>query len=315
MKKYIVHVTKAKNEPKTKLTMANWKAIERLQLIPPEFAFTNRLIKYKTYVFIPENRDEELSGSSKTKGWYRLDRIAKAFFESSLRSEFTEVVDFKDEETIILSQKSFQKFLDKKLDTIKEWLLLPETVELFNKAMWNEYAQEIWSNQCVGNISKWEMDSLSFYYHTHELAWIDAAHYHLTSLSDIPEEPIIVGYTGKNQYPQFQTYTIVGTVLDKTPQRHMVTLLTPDGVITLKFYAAMFSQYDKQLSEVNEQTGKKTIMDKSWFLRGNKLIVTGYRRGEMFYPKRYSDTIAQHVLGLIKDVSSDGLTMNVIYER
>lgn len=79
MKQYIVAVTKKKNPPKTKLTMANWASIASLGIIPEEFKPIARLVNYKTYVFQPQNRDAELSGDSKTNGWYRLDRIAQNF--------------------------------------------------------------------------------------------------------------------------------------------------------------------------------------------------------------------------------------------
>ena len=85
----------------------------------------------------------------------------------------------------------------------------------------------------------------------------------------------------------------------------MVTLLTPSGVVTIKFYKGQFSFYDKQISELNED-GTKTVLEKSWFDRGNKLLVTGYRREEQFVPKKYVDSAYRHTLQLITDINEKG---------
>lgn len=316
MKQYIVAVTKKKNPPKTKLTMANWASIASLGIIPEEFKPIARLVNYKTYVFQPQNRDAELSGDSKTNGWYRLDRIAQNFFENNLQSCLSPLLDYKyeDDGSVILSQKSFSKYLNEQLVPVKQWLNQPETLDKYNKAMWNEFAQNVWAASCTGSISKWEMDAMSFYYHEHELAHVDPAVYHLTPWTELPPEPVVMGYS-KGNSPQYQLFTIVGTVLDKNSTRHMVTLLTPDGVATIKFYGAMFADYDKQISAADpEHKNKKKIIERSWFSRGNKLIITGFRRGDMFYPRRYSQTTSRP-LGLITAVSPDGKHIEITYRR
>ena len=73
----------------------------------------------------------------------------------------------------------------------------------------------------------------------------------------------------------------------------------------MKFYKGQFSFYDKQISDVNED-GKKTVLEKSWFVRGNKLLVTGYRREDQFVPKKYMDSAYKHTLQFIKDIDENG---------
>ena len=46
---------------------------------------------------------------------------------------------------------------------------------------------------------------------------------------------------------------------------------------------------DKQISHVNAD-GKKTVVEKSWFQRGTKLIITGMKRDDTFIPKKYKST-------------------------
>ena len=47
--------------------------------------------------------------------------------------------------------------------------------------------------------------------------------------------------------------------------------------------------YDKQVSVKNED-GTKKVLEKSWFNRGNMLVVQGIRSGDSFIGKRYQST-------------------------
>jgi DNA polymerase-3 subunit alpha len=151
------------------------------------------------------------------------------------------------------------------------------------------------------------MDALSFYYHEHELAHVKADDYAIVDFNTLPEIPVVSEmYYYKGQLkPRFKLDRICGTVLDKDKNKHTVTLLTPTGVTMIKFYKGQFSFYDKQISEVNDEN-KKTVLEKSWFTRGNKLLVTGYRRGDQFIPKKYIDSAYRHTLQLITEIDSEG---------
>ena len=52
--------------------------------------------------------------------------------------------------------------------------------------------------------------------------------------------------------------------------------------------------------------GSKTVDEKSWFKRGTKLLVTGYRREDQFVPKKYKDTVYNHTVQLITEVKPNG---------
>ena len=152
------------------------------------------------------------------------------------------------------------------------------------------------------------MDSLSFYYHEHELAHVDKERYLISDFDNLPEEPQIseyYQYRGKSR-PRFKLTRICGTVLDKDKNKHMISLLTPSGVVTVKFYKGQFSFYDKQISELNDD-GTKTVLEKSWFGRGKKLLITGYRREEQFVPKKYADSAYRHTLQLINSIDDNGI--------
>ena len=160
-----------------------------------------------------------------------------------------------------------------------------------------------------GTISTWEMESMNFYYHEHELINVDKERYCIEDFNDLPEEPVVVGtnkYKGRT-YPKFQLSRIVGTVLDRDKTKHSITVLTPTAVVTVKFYSGQFAFYDKQISVIDVINGKekKTILEESWFKRGNKILITGFRRGDQFKPKRYRNSIFPHSVQLILDVKDD----------
>ena len=47
--------------------------------------------------------------------------------------------------------------------------------------------------------------------------------------------------------------------------------------------------FNRQLSEIQED-GSKKVVEKTWFSRGSKVMVTGYRREDSFVGKTYKST-------------------------
>ena len=90
-------------------------------------------------------------------------------------------------------------------------------------------------------------------------------------------------------------------------------MLTTDGVVEVKLFGPVFNNYNKQISIKNEATGKKTVIEKSWLSRGNKIIVTGMRRESMFIAKKYKNT-PHHLVELITEIAEDG-SIKTIGER
>ena len=61
-----------------------------------------------------------------------------------------------------------------------------------------------------------------------------------------------------------------------------------------------------------DDTGKKKVLERSWFARGTLLMVQGFRRGQDFVPKKYKSSIYP-VISKINGVGEFGL--DVQYER
>jgi DNA polymerase-3 subunit alpha len=192
------------------------------------------------------------------------------------------------------------------MDPVRTYLSAHQ-IELLSKVN-NKLVADLWDKYCEGNISKWEMDSISYYYHEHELANVDYEEYGFTDFFKLPDNPQPINYfrpkNSDREIPIFNIERIIGTVLDRDKSKKIVTLLTPTGVVTVKIFGQVFANYDKQISERGAD-GKKHVIEKSVFSRGNKIIVTGIRREDAFIGKKYSRT-PYHLVEQIVDVDKYG---------
>jgi DNA polymerase-3 subunit alpha len=102
----------------------------------------------------------------------------------------------------------------------------------------------------------------------------------------------------------FKLYKICGTCIAKDKNKSTVTVLTPEGVVTVKFRKEHFALYDKQISEKNPD-GTKTVKEKSWFNRGKMVMIQGFRSGDNFIPKKYASS-GGHTLYQINAIDEQG---------
>ena len=65
----------------------------------------------------------------------------------------------------------------------------------------------------------------------------------------------------------------------------------------------------------DEETGKKKVLEKSWFTRGNKLIFIGIRKGDVWIPKKYKSSPYDAPIILIKNLNFDNGEYEVIEGR
>ena len=170
-----------------------------------------------------------------------------------------------------------------------------------------------------GTVSRWEMESLNIYTEPHELEELNEEKYVIKNYFELPKEPKIYDYYSryikqiidgketwtKKWFPKYEIIRIAGTILDKDKNKHKITLLTKYGVVNVKFNKGQFLNYDKQISKINDD-GTKTTIEKSWLSRGNKVLLCGYRKDDLFRVYNYADTIFPHTCNLITDVLENG---------
>ena len=165
---------------------------------------------------------------------------------------------------------------------------------------------EDWNKYAKGNISAWEMEALCFYYHGHELANINKGKYGISSILRIPDDPVVDRSFEKNgrTINIFKLYKICGTCIAKDKVRSTVNLLTPEGVIEVKFRKEYFSLFDKQISQ-KDADGVKHVVEKSWFNKGSMIIVQGIKMNDVFVAKKYNSSQG-HQLYKIDSIDNDG---------
>lgn len=288
MKDYIARISDAKK----RITLQNMKMLCDFGLIPDEYDLQRRVYNFNKYL-----------KKFKSGAVYLLDEVAIQFYESHFSMDNL-TADAEAESGFSILQREWDKIYQSHMDIIRPWVkknadkLLEQVNNLLMKDMWDKYA--------LGSLSKWEMDSVSFYSHPHELRGNGLNRFGVTPLGDIPEEPIVekVLTIKGRQIPIFKLYRIAGTVLDKDKNKKTVTLLTTDGVISVKIYGQVYSYYDKQISE-RSADGKKHVIEKSFLSRGNKIIITGIRQTDGFLAKKYART-PYHLVELITDIDENG---------
>lgn len=292
MKEYISIIS----EPKSKLNLQNFKGLIDRDMIPEDLDFYRRLFNFNKYI-----RQKQF----KTPTELFLDEVAQNFMRENYQEVYEECT-LKDNNFIAVNEKRWKKVYDKEMNTARNWLKnnQEELLNEYNKKLFNEQ----WEKYCLGTISKWEMDSMSYYWHDHELEHIQERRYGVSNFSELPEEPIIdkiYNFNGR-EVPTYKITKIVGTCIDKNNTKGTFTLLTPDGeVVDIRLSNEHYALYNKQISEV-QPDGSKKVKEKSWFSRGNKLMVVGFRRGSNFVPKKYKSTPEKHRLFLITDVNEKG---------
>lgn len=285
------------SDKKKKLTLQNMQMLIKNNCIPEQFKNEVHVYNFNKYL-----------KNFKSLNNYILDERALTFYEKKYDMD---LVKQDDKGNFIIVQSDWDKIYKKEMNPIRDELKEnPAILEDLNNKLFNE----MWNKYADGSISKWEMDSVCFYYNEHELINIDKDKYMIENFEDLPEDPVVESvWTPKDkegnitkEIPLFRITRICGTVIDKDKTKNIVTLLTDKGVVQLKIYRAQFSKYDKQISVKDERTGKKTIIERSWFRRGNKLMVAGIRRGDNFVPKIYKKCNFKFPIELITSIDENG---------
>lgn len=284
------------SDTKKRITLQNMKMLIDFGLIPDEYDLQRRVFNFNKY--LKKMKDET---------YYDMDEIAFNFYNANFDIDKLIPSD-KTESGFKIKQTDWDNIYQKQMDIIRPFVK-KNNAELLNTVN-NRLTADVWNKYCKGTISKWEMDSISCYIHPHELEGVDYSQYGWSHFADLAPEPRIDRYIpikGK-MIPIFKLDRIVGTVLDRDKSKKIVTLLTEDGVVTVKVYG-VFQAYDRQISEKGAD-GKKHVLRRSEFSRGNKIVITGVRDGDNeFRAKVYKNTPFHHI-ETIGSIENGIVTMN-----
>ena len=138
---------------------------------------------------------------------------------------------------------------------------------------------------------------------------VDKNKYGIVDFDNLSPQSDVDYYFKRNdrEIPVYKIYRIIGTVIGKNDTRSSISLLTTSGVVNVKFTKEYYAMANRQISQVNPD-GTKSIIEKSWFRRGSRILVAGYRRDDTFIAKTYSKTIG-HQLYLITNVKGKDIEL------
>mgnify|MGYP003571287231 CR=1 FL=1 len=303
-KKAMIEYANSVSDKKKRITLQNMQMLIAKDMIPGELTFEKKLFNFNKYL---KNFKEGI--------YYQLDKIAYSFFEKNYGTEkIDEIIVTNDETTGIIKQTVWDNIYKKGMDPVRDWMKQNQQniLDELNKRLY----EETWNKYCSGSEADWEMDSLGFYYHEHPLNKLPNNIYTITDFFSLNPEPEVERcFTTKDgsEIKLFKISRIAGTVIDKDKNKSSVILLTPTGVVTVKVWKNQFAAWDKQISERGAD-GVKHVIEKSWFTRGNKLIITGIRRDDTFIPKKYKNTEFD-IFEKILEIDDKGFITKSITER
>lgn len=282
-------------DAKKKVNLQNFKMLIEKNLVPQSLELQVRVFNFNAY----------LKKYSKYKEYYTIELVAEDFVKKFIPEILDDlaIIDGK----IRIKQDTWKKWYDYYMDAARDWTKenQADVLERLNIALFLEQ----WEKYATGNLSSFEMDSLCFYHHEHELAHIRNEKYGLRNFSELPTTPEVDYYfkRGGHDIPIYKLCRIAGTVIAKNDTRSTVTVLTTDDVVDVKMSREQYAKFKKQVSEV-QADGTKKVMERSWFKRGTKLMFTGFRRDDQFCVKTYAST-ESHQLYKIDEIIGDSLKL------
>ena len=286
------------SDPKKKLTLQNFNTLIQKNLLPDSLSFEKRTFEFNKY----------LKANTKVGLYYVFDEPCIKFYEEHFDSNLLEIING----LVCIKQTVWDKIYKNTMDLARAYLKEHQDEAL--NALNEQLFMETWEKYAKSSLSAWEMESLCYYYHEHELANIDKRKYGISDFHSLNPDSDIEKYFKRNNkdIPIFKTYRIIGTVLNKDDTRSLITLLTTSGVVSVKFTREQYAKYKKQISEKQED-GTKKVVEKGWFKRGSLLMITGYRRDDQFVAKTYANTASHQIYQI--ELTNNGTDMVLTHER
>lgn len=280
-------------DKKSRLTLQNMPTLINRGMIPQDTQ--EQITALRIYEF-----NRYLKKVCKQGDYYILDERAISFL-NEMNYDSLILIRYN---VAYINPKDWDKIYQKWMDVFRNWIK-GNTQNILTALNYNIFMDD-WKKYALGSYSKWEMDSMCFYYHEHELKDINAGKYGIGDFFKMPEDPIIdrTFERGGKEVKMFEIKKICGTCIAKNKTKSSVSLLTTTGVVTVKFNKEYFSMFDRQISEP-QPDGTKKVIEKSWFNRGSMIMIQGYRRGDEFVSKKYAST-GGHQLYKIISIDKNG---------
>ena len=280
------------------LTTAQLEKCVQGKFLPNEYADQAKMIFFQKWI-------KAHNLTSIDNRWYYVleDEDTLKFFNAYFKHKLTQESDFTVVSgSVTVKRPALDKLIEESVTPLKTWFKSPTATNAYRDYIIAEKLTALTDRVCAGSLGRWEMESLSCYYTEHELAHFDRIKYDISDYNAMPEEPIAIGYrtdkTTGASIPVYRIQNIAGTVLKVDRMRRIVTILTTTGVVDVKFSYSAFALYSRQISVLCFRI--KKVIDGAWLARGEKLIISGYRKDNMFTARRdYSDPSSRVVKRIV----------------
>lgn len=298
MSQFLDYLAEKEISAKEKLTAVQLK--KAISLNMPELQnYIDCIRAYKYKVYLEANCIDPASKRYIIKdeqciryfNMYIVDKL------NAVKEEYTYLPD----SVIAIKVSALKKVIEGMMSPLMTWFNSQEGLDAFTSLLRQNFVNELKEKYCLGTQSKWEMDTMGFYKSGHELSEMNDVMYGVRDFNTLKsgEKPC----------------AIAGTIIEVINAKHTVTLLTKYGVVDVKFYGNNYIKYNQKISEIDASTKKKIVLDDSWFKRGNKILVYGFRREDTFVARAAkTESGYGRLIGLIEQVNLDG-SINVRYTR
>lgn len=275
LKEYVLSVA----DQKKRLNMMNARMLITNGLIPDELDFQRRIHSFTWH--IRKTRDEDRN--------YILDDAAQQFYyENNYSLEKLKILPDGGENVTILNSTYWDSIYESEMDHIRKYIkdneeeLLKELNQILFEQEYEKYGK--------GNRLKWELEALGFYHEAHELEGVAETfpkEVQISKLDEIVDKEVIGNFLiNGRRIPRYRIHHIIGTVLHKDKQKRTIVFSTPDGVVKVRMYMSQFSILDQTIFRTNEY-GEQEIIQDSFLEKGNFLMISGIKEGDIFTPKTY----------------------------
>lgn len=265
----LFHYCDREADKKKRVTLQNFARLVELRLVPEELYAQEVLFKLNRFLRKNNRYGDILLFTDDTIPF--VEELGYPYLEYDMESAapFTYFADW-------------EKWRKDQMSPARDWTRenQQELLEKINKAA----VQDLLDKYATGNKAKHEMEALSYYHSYHEL---DAEEYsfwlqndiEISNFFNLPEEPIVAQQWASGA-KRFQLFKIAGTAIGRDKSKGIVGFLTPQGFVTVRVYRSTFAKFDKQIK-------LDGLTEKSWFTKGSKLLLQGYRSGANFILKTY----------------------------
>ena len=159
------------SDTKKRITLQNMKMLIDFQLLPRDLDFECKVFNFNKYL-------KKLKLDAK---YYGLDNVAFNFYEKNF--DIDVLVPAETESGFKISQTKWDNIYQKEMDNVRPYIKAHQS-ELLT-SLNDKLTADVWNKYCLGSLSKWEMDAVSFYSHSHELANVDLSMYGIVDLSQM----------------------------------------------------------------------------------------------------------------------------------